>query len=77
MRYALKVLNRYGPAPNKTSQRQYFVDEVAVRLLRRQWGRSQIQQRLRLPGVPGRRRRPGHPAGGRLPAMRRLRPGRR
>ena len=29
MRYALKVLNRYGPAPNKTSQRQHFVDEVA------------------------------------------------
>jgi DnaJ-class molecular chaperone len=28
MRYALKVLNRYGPVANKISRRQYFVDEV-------------------------------------------------
>jgi DnaJ-class molecular chaperone len=29
MRYALKVLKRYGPASSSPSQRLYFVDEVA------------------------------------------------
>jgi DnaJ-class molecular chaperone len=28
MRYALKVLERFGPAPHKAGQRQYFVDAV-------------------------------------------------
>jgi DnaJ-class molecular chaperone len=28
MEYALKVLNRYGPALGATSRRKYFVDEV-------------------------------------------------
>jgi len=26
--YGLKILNRYGPAPGKTSRRKHFVEEV-------------------------------------------------
>ena len=75
MEYALKVLNRHGPVSGQPTRRKRFVDEVSCAYCGGAGGRPQVQQRLRLPGMPRRRGRAGNSPGGGLPPVWRLRPG--